>query len=233
MSQLSALYRLQQIDSALGHAQERLQKIQQLLSDESALQTARTAAEETARRQHEAERQLRRAEEELQNLNLKIQQTEASLYSGHVRNPRELQDLQNDAISLKKHRNTLEERVLEAMLAAEEAAQEHARRQEELARLLQEWETQKGALAQEQASLQRDILRLQAERAALLPTLSQAHLALYEELRQSRRGIAVIAIRDNACGACGATLTPAQVQAVRSAARLEQCPSCNRILYAS
>lgn len=233
MSQISALYRLQQIDNALEHAQERLQEIERLLSDESALQMARAAAEETAKRQAEAERQLRRAEDDLQSLNLKIQQTEASLYSGHVRNPRELQDLQNDAIALKKHRNTLEERVIAAMLAAEEAAQEHVRRQEELARLVQEWETQKEALAHEQAGLQKDVLRLQAERAALLPTLSQTHLALYEELRQSRRGVAVIAIRDNACSACGATLTPAQVQAVRSAARLEQCPSCNRILYAS
>ncbi|MDW8228105.1 MAG: C4-type zinc ribbon domain-containing protein [Anaerolineales bacterium] len=233
MSQVSLLYRLQQLDSAIDRAQQRLKELATWLSDETALQAARASAEESALHQKESERQLKRLEAEMQALQMKLQQTESSLYSGNVRNPRELQDLQQDAISIKKHLTRLEEQIFEAMLAVEEASQENARRQEMLANLMRERQQQAQAWLQEQTNLQKDLQRLQAERAAALPGLTEAQIDLYEQLRRQKRGLAVAEIREKTCSACGATLTPAQVQSVRSAARLEQCPSCNRILYAS
>ena len=54
---------------------------------------------------------------------VKIEQSEASLYSGNVTNPKELQDLQNEAAALKRYLVTLEDRQLEAMLEVETAEQ--------------------------------------------------------------------------------------------------------------
>jgi len=57
-------------------------------------------------------------------------------------------------------------------------------------------------------------------------------LERYEALRQQRRGVAVAEIRDNACDACGTTLTAALQQSARHAAELVHCPTCGRILFA-
>src|SRR5687768_18403957 len=71
------------------------------------------------RKHHEAERALKLSEAEVEKQSIKIEQTESSLYGGRVHNPKELQDLQKDVASLKRHLSTLEERELEAMLVAE------------------------------------------------------------------------------------------------------------------
>jgi predicted nucleic acid-binding Zn-ribbon protein len=57
-------------------------------------------------------------------------------------------------------------------------------------------------------------------------------LEMYENLRQQKRGVAIAEISDNACAACGTTLTAALQQSARSATTLTHCPSCGRILYA-
>ena len=62
---------------------------------------------------------MKQSEAEVEKQRIKIEQTEASLYGGHVHNPKELQDLQKDVASLKRHLETLEERQLEAMLVVE------------------------------------------------------------------------------------------------------------------
>ena len=68
---------------------------------------------ETAQTEWQAAKtSLRVAEAEAEAQKIKIEHTEASLYGGSVHNPKELQDLQRDVASLKKHLTTLEERQL-------------------------------------------------------------------------------------------------------------------------
>jgi uncharacterized protein len=50
-----------------------------------------------------------------------MQTSEASLYGGKIRNPKELQDLQVEIAALKRRTATLEDEQLEAMLAVEDA----------------------------------------------------------------------------------------------------------------
>ena len=66
----------------------------------------------------------------------RVGQAEASLYGGHVQNPKELQDLQKDVASLKRHLETLEERELEAMEAAENAEKDFAAAEADLERFI-------------------------------------------------------------------------------------------------
>lgn len=52
---------------------------------------------------HNTRHDLKTAEAEAEAQKIKIEQTEASLYGGSVHNPKELQDLQREVASLKKH----------------------------------------------------------------------------------------------------------------------------------
>lgn len=233
MSQALPLYRLQQIDRQLDQTRARLEDIQKILGDDAALTQAAHRAEVAESEWQAKETLLKKAEAQVNALRIKIEQTEASLYSGAVRAPKELQDLQNDAASMKRYLVTLEDRLLEAMMAAEEAQKASQEAQKELERLRAGRADQVGNLLTEQAELTRKMQKLNAERQAVTEALSPEMAALYEDLRRQRRGVAVTEINENACGACGTSLAPAQVQAARSPSQLSRCPSCGRILYAN
>ncbi len=233
MNQTLSLYRLQQTDSQIGRARARLQAIQRMLENDEALRQARMQAEVAEKNQLTAERALRQAEAAVRDQRIKIEQAESSLYSGAVRNPKELQDLQNDVAALKRHLTTLEDRQLEAMLACDEAESACRAAQAALQATQSQVNEQNQSLRQEQASLQRETTKLEAERQAIANAIPAQFIEDYNQLRQTRGGVAVAAISENACTACGSGLTPAEQQAARSAAQMARCPSCGRILYGS
>jgi len=233
MNQTLSLYRLQQTDSQISRVQARLQAIQKILEDDEALRQASTQAEVADKNRLVAERALRQAEDTVRDQHIKIEQTESSLYSGSVHNPKELQDLQNEVAALKRHLATLEDRQLEAMLNCEESESAYQTAQVALRAVQSQSNKQNQSLGQEQASLQREIAKLEAERQAIANAIPAQFIENYNQLRQTRGGVAVAAISDSACAACGSGLTPAEQQSARSAAQMTRCPSCGRILYGS
>lgn len=233
MSQTLSLYRLQQIDSQLDRAQARLQAIQKSLEDDADLRLAKEAAQQAETNFTNATRDLEKAEGEVQTQRIKIEQNEASLFGGTVRNPKELQDLQNDVAALKRYLATLEDRQLDAMLTVESAEAAHNAAATFLHAALARFAEQNQNLTNEQATLYKDIEKLTTERAATNDPIPANALALYDQLRQQRRGVAVATITDGSCDACGSSLTPSEVQAARSQNQMGRCPSCGRILYGS
>ncbi|HEX2991752.1 MAG TPA: hypothetical protein VHO49_13805, partial [Anaerolineales bacterium] len=108
----------------MDQARARLKAIQQTLENDAELRAASDLLASAEDRSRETERLLKQSEQEVEKQRTKIQLAEASLYGGQVHNPKELQDLQKDVTSLKRHLETLEERQLEAMEAAEQAEKE-------------------------------------------------------------------------------------------------------------
>ena len=104
------LYRLQQVDSQIDGIKARQQSIRETLQNDLKLQTATQAFNSADTNYKDTSRTLKQTEAEVEKQRIKIEQTESSLYSGRVQNPKELQDLQKDVASLKKYLETLEER---------------------------------------------------------------------------------------------------------------------------
>jgi uncharacterized protein len=233
MSAALGLYRLQQVDSQMDHTHARLKAIQQILENDEELRRSTARCTDAENRFKESERLLKQSEQEVEKQRIKIQQTEASLYGGLVHNPKELQDLQKDVASLKKHLDTLEERELEAMEASEKAEQELQDARADLERVKASKGEQFRNLTDESLVLNRDLERFSSERLAVVTDLTPPAITSYEQLRKQRRGIAVTNLSDGACAACGTTLTPSQQQSARSTSQLFYCPSCGRILYAA
>ncbi len=232
MSAALGLYRLQQVDSRLDHAHARLKAIQQTLENDEELRSSTERCVAAEKKYKETERLLKLSEQEGEKQRIKLQQTEASLYGGLVHNPKELQDLQKDVVSLKKHLETLEERELEAMEASENAENELKNAQADLERVKASKGEQFRSLTEESTVLNRDLERFSSERLAVMKDLTAPALSSYEQIRKLRRGLAVTNLSDGSCAACGTTLTPSQQQNARSSGQLFYCPSCGRILYA-
>ena len=231
MSAALGLYRLQQVDSQMDQIRARLKTIREILENDLELRTAKEALSAVENLYKHAANALKQSEADVEKQDIKINQTEASLYSGSVKNPKELQDLQMDVVSLKKHLGTLEERELEAMLQMEEAENGLQSAKVNLAGVQSNLKDQNIELENEGDALNKDLERLESERKAVTSALDDQSIKTYDGLRQQKRGVAIAILNDNACSACGTTFTASQQQSVHSASQLYYCPTCGRIVY--
>ena len=233
MSAALGLYRLQVVDSRMDEIRARLDEIRRILEDDEDLRKAKELVTKTDVAHNAALKELRLAEDEVDKQKVKIEQSEASLYGGNVKNPKELQDIQNEAASLKRYLETLEDRQLEAMLEEEAEEQSHQAALDELEKVRARLADQNVTLTTEQDDLIKELERFESERQAALAPLDPEMLAIYDKLRKDRHGLAVAQVSEGACIACGTTLTPSQNQSARSTNQVVNCPTCGRILFAT
>lgn len=73
-------------------------------------------------------------------------------------------------------------------------------------------------------------LKLQHERDKVLVQIAKPDIRFYERIRQAKDGIAVVAVRRNACGGCFKRVPPQILQELRKNAQLMTCEHCGRIL---
>ena len=225
------LHRLQQFDSQLDQNRARLREIVLILSDDSALVEAQRQEDTAAKSLDAAQKSLHKADDLVKAQKLKIEQTEAALYGGKVRNPKELQDLQNESEALKRYLIILDDRLLEAMLAVDEAASEHTNAVTDLQQVNIRRKTQHDSLYKEQANIIQENSLLDSEREAAIKSITENELVIYESLRKQKRGVAVATVKDKTCSACGTTLSAAQLHAALSPNSFTRCETCGRILY--
>jgi len=233
MSASLGLYRLQQVDSQIDRAHARLEAIRQILENDAEVTAALTRMETSQTEHNRLQQQLVNAEAQVVAQKIKIEQNESSLYSGSVKNPKELQDLQNDVVSLKKHLATLEERQLEAMINAEAGETEMGVAGTKLELVQARQGNAHGKLIGEKAEIVKQLESLLEEREAALAPIDSNLLQIYEALRKQKRGVAVSALHDNDCSSCGTTVTISLQQNARSQTQLANCPTCGRILFAN
>lgn len=232
MSAALGLYRLGEVDKHIDRVRTRLDNIQKTLDDDAEMKSARQLYENANGDYLQAQHGLKNAELDVDNLRIKIEQVEASLYSGSIKNPKELQDLQKDVASLKKHLATLEERQLESMLLSETATTNLEKAKNDLDLVQARLGNDHKKLIEEQTDLIRQMESLGQEREAALAPIESPLLTVYEDLRKQKRGVAVAEVDDGACAACGTTINAALQQTARSQKQLAHCPSCGRILFA-
>ncbi len=223
------LYRLQCLDSEGDAKQHRLAEIEAALVESEALKQARGALK-SARSliQRWALRQ-RDLELEIQGLSNKIARSEQRLYSGVVKNPKELADLQAEVAALKRRRQKLEDDLLEAMIEREEAETARSQAQAHLDEIQTRWSAQQADLRAEREMLQARLAGIEQARAALLPNIEADDLAIYQALRRRKGGQAVVRVRDGACGGCGVAISPSLEWQLRQEKPV-YCSNCERII---
>jgi uncharacterized protein len=233
MSASLGLYRLQQVDRQIDRVRMQLDMIRQTLENDADLRESLNQLETKQTEHHHAHHDLRNSEAEVEAQKIKIEYAESSLYGGTVHNPKELQDLQKDVASLKKHLLILEERELEAMLKAENTDNDLQSAKTGLELIKARLGNEHNKLIADQSSLIIELERLSEEREATLAPLDNSLIQTYESLKKQKRGVAVAEINDNTCASCGTTVNAALQQNARSQNQIAHCSSCGRILYSN
>jgi predicted nucleic acid-binding Zn-ribbon protein len=229
-NQLRQLYDLQQIELDIEQKQGRLGQIQVQLGDRETVAQAEASLEQERQNLARLNPEQRAAEWQVEDVATKAKTIEDKLYSGQVRNPKELLGMQKDLETVKAKQRQLEDKVLDIMSQVEESASRMASRDRELAREMHLWQESQGRLKAEQSELELALADLEERRSRLRSQINSAHLSLYDRLRPDKLGQAVARVEQGRCLGCRISLPMSIVQRVRLGEEIVQCPSCNRIL---
>jgi predicted nucleic acid-binding Zn-ribbon protein len=231
-SDLERVITLQRLDSAAHAAQRRL-------ADEPARAKALDARLETAR-QRLASAKDRLAEN--QNARRVIEK-EVAVHQGRlskfrdqamaVKTNQEYHAVQKEIGFAQGEIKTLEDRILERMLEADDLSSSVKRAEADLAAEQKAVEAERKAMTSESSELTASLAHITAERAEIVRAIDPHVLKIFELISKQRHGVAVAEARDGICTICHVRLRPQVFNTVRGNDAITQCDSCQRILYFS
>lgn len=229
MSQPRTLYDLQQIDTEIRSRKQRLGEVLRLQKEPAALTVARrnTQAIEDDLRERRSQRE--NLVLEIAGLTDKIKRSEERLYSGVVKNPKELADLQQEVEALGRRRSSLEDEALLMMMAIDERKAIKATAEAEVETMAQEFESASIDLRKEQNTLALQLNRLLEKQKRQQALVQPSILKTYDDLIRQKNGLAVAGLRGNKCLGCQVTLSANVVRAADEG-KFVYCDSCGRIL---
>jgi hypothetical protein len=229
--QAPLLYQLQTLDIALSKRRVRLKEIAALLGDDHKVAEARAALTDAEGVLRPLQTRGRDLDLEIKALVDKIKAADDRLYSGKIRNPKEMQELQDEIASLKKRQSHLEDDSLEVMMRVEDAQAGVEQSQAALKTALALQAGDQLSLRNEQEKLTAEVRQAETERKAAAQQIDPSALKQYEQLRVAKKGGAVVApLVGESCKLCGVEQTTSIVQKVHQSQELTLCWSCGRIL---
>jgi predicted nucleic acid-binding Zn-ribbon protein len=227
---LQHLIQLQEIDLAAERVRRRIADIPAAvaaLDERVSTQTAAAAAvkgridvSQTARREIEKD--------------LAAVQGRLSKYKGQlmeVKTNKEYQAMQHEIQTAEGTDREHEDRLLDRMEEQETLSAELKTVEAALKTAQSEVAAEKRRIESEGATLTAALDKHTAERNAVAAQISPAALALFQQLSQHRRGIALSEARAGSCTQCHVRMRPQIFNEVRRMDTLIQCDSCSRILY--
>jgi predicted nucleic acid-binding Zn-ribbon protein len=229
MSVAKHLYELQEVDLELEGTEQALRRITGQLGEGSSVVKARDNLASESLRLEELKRQQHSLEWEIDDVGAKLTSLEEELYSGRIKNPKELANLQQEASGLKARRSELEDRALDIMGQVEATVAGVASMSSELEVLEAEWRGQQQRLEDEMERLKAMASDLKYKRELLSNQVEPQVVEFYDELKK-QKGTAVATVEQGVCQGCRISLSNAELQRARSGG-LMQCSSCGRILF--
>ncbi|HEY50802.1 MAG TPA: hypothetical protein G4O20_03245 [Dehalococcoidia bacterium] len=229
MSVAGQLYQLQEIDLEIAEEERKLEQVKGRLGKDDVVVAAQRKLDAAKEKLEELRHRQRSLEWEIDDLASKIKKGDEELYSGRIKNPKELTNLQHEVELLKAKRDGLETKDLQIMEQVESAEAGTAALTRELEDTTAKWQREQEQLRKDKAALESSLSKLKQQRQALAAEVDPKTAALYEGLRKGK-GFAVARVEQGICRGCRISLPSSELQQARSGA-LVQCGSCSRILY--
>lgn len=229
MSIARDLYQLQEIELALEANEQAQIKVSSQLGESQEVLKARAKLAAEQKHIEELGKQQKSAEWEIDDLTTKIKAIEKKLYDGKITNSKELSNLQTESEDFKKRRSGFEDKVLDLMEQADLSRKNFDGINNDIARLVTQWQSQQKQLTGEMEQLKANHATLDSKKQALVPQIDANAVGIYRELRK-RKGTAIARIEQGTCLGCRITLPNSDLQQAKGGG-LVKCSSCSRILF--
>ena len=227
---LERVIALQKVDSAAHEAERRLaDEPERLKAMETKLEVARQHLDTTKARLTDNQNARRVIEKDVAMHQGRLSKFREQAMA--VKTNQEYHAIQHEIAFAQTEIKTLEDKILELMVDADELTAAVKRAEGALAADQNATEADKKALIAEQAELKGLLDRLHADRARLVAALDPKVLALFELVSRRRHGVAVAEARDGICTICHVRLRPQVFNTVLRNEEIIQCDTCLRILH--
>ena len=228
---LQRLITLQQLESTIADAKAAVMlHPQRLAALDARLDEAKQAldsAKDLLKKNHDARRDLEKDVAVYQGRLTKFKDQLAS-----VKTNREYQAMQHEIATAQSDLGSVEEKVLERMVEADELTAVAKRTEAALSSQSKEIEAERKTLTGDLVSIETSLARATDARVALVKDMEPRLVALFEQVARVRKGVAICgATRDGLCSLCHVRLRPSVFQQVRQNDAIIQCDSCQRVLY--
>ena len=223
------LYQLQKIDLEVESNEQALNQIANQLGESQAVVKARTGLKSKQQHLEELGQQQHSVEWEIEDLVNKLSIAEGKLYSGKIKDPKELTNLQHEVEGLRGRRSHLEDKALEIMDQVELSTASVAILTNELKALETEWHSQQQQLSTNMEHLKANLSDLENKRQLLSAEIDPEAIEFYQALKKQKRQ-ALAKVEQGICRGCRILLPTTELQRARGDS-LVQCSSCGRILF--
>lgn len=174
----------------------------------------------------------RKADQEVEQVKTRRERDRTRMDAGQITNPKDLERMQHELVSLERRISSLEDAELEVMEQLEEAQQ----LLDGLAIRLTDVDARIAELSaardDKQGQVDAQLAELSAQRGPAVADLPDDLVKLYERLREQKNGVGAALLRARQCGGCQLSLDASEISRIRSAPAEEviRCEECQRIL---
>ncbi len=228
---LAALHELQQQDSALARLQKDYAAVDHGLVEKEQFEKAKEAHQHAFDALHKATADLHDTELEQKSIEVKRSDFEKKLYSGSVRNPKELQAMQDEVTMLAKMRSTLDEKILATMDLIEVLKRTEAETKTIKDTVMSAYREKHEAYKLKSDGLVKEAKKLVSKRNKTAALIDPPLLKKYEILKSTKHGVGIAALEDgNACGGCKTAIPSNLLRQIKESATVQFCMNCGRIV---
>ncbi|MGH2718539.1 MAG: zinc ribbon domain-containing protein [Actinomycetota bacterium] len=232
---LLRLLELQKVDSTIDRLEGRLRNLPEQAALEALEARLADLDRQIAERQAalgDANTRLKRLDHEVDTLGQKITAESNRLYSGVVKNAKELSDLSREVEALKRRKDLLEDNDLVVMEEREGIEKELVALTDERSALVAEVDQARAARDSTSGEVGVALGAAQTEHADRLPGVDPDLRALYDRIRANHNGVGIAAMVEGVCQGCHVRLPYQEAEAVRTATGIVRCDECQRLLVA-
>ena len=225
---------LQVLDAALArgaHRRRTLPELAAITAAEAKLAELRTALVRAETEVGDLDRELRRMENDVEQVRARAARDQQRMQSGAVA-AKELESLQHEVESLAKRQSDLEDLELEAMERREDAGGRLDALRAESAGVTAEARSAAEARDKAYEEIDTAAARDTADRTELAKDIPADLLALYDRIRQSSGGVGAAVLWQRRCEGCRLEIQGSELRAIRAAAKDDvlRCENCRRVL---
>jgi predicted nucleic acid-binding Zn-ribbon protein len=226
---------LQELDSRADQLRHQLASIPEA-KELAALKTQRGRVDTEARDARilveDLTREQRKADADVEQVKARRVRDQQRMDQGLVTNPKDLERMQGELVSLERRISDLEDVELDVMQRLEDAQAELDRLTADLEQMDRRASDLSAARDEKAGKLDAEVAEVAAQRKPLADGLPADLVTLYDRLRAQKGGVGAAALRARRCGGCSLELTAADLSGISKAPTDEvlRCEECNRIL---
>lgn len=228
--QLGWLIRLQELDSQIDLLREKRERLPQAIQEarrpiekaQAEYEKAKTAYESISRQIRDKERDLALQEEKLNKLHQR---------TSEIKTNKEYQAHLAEIEKVKQEKWNLEEALLVLMDQVDQYKKDLDLKQKMVAEEEARFEKERQHLESEMISAEETLKQLEQESKSAVTQLEERYLREYHQLRETRKGLAVVPVKNGACSGCRLALPPQLVADVRKNEKILTCSYCQRYLF--